>query len=108
MTPRLLVAVFISAVLAASGAYAACPPVEHSKTHATAKSRAQDNSCVDFDAVPQITANVVAAEPAASLPKASTYTPPTPPKYEGPTFGMTKPDPGVRPAPVVGYHWSLE
>jgi len=28
--------------------------------------------------------------------------------YTGPKVGLTKPEPGVKPAPTVGYHWSLD
>jgi hypothetical protein len=96
--------------LAAGAANGACPqdqgknrPAKTSKT-----ARAQMDGCVDLGAVPQISANIVAAEPAATPVRKPSYVPPEPAKYEGPTIGLTKPEPGVRPAPTVGYKWSLQ
>jgi hypothetical protein len=100
------VAVFASAALAACGAFAAC--LSHpAKTHA-AKSHAQADTCVDLNTVPQISAQIVGREPAAPAAKPAYEPPSTPALYEGPTLGMTKPDPGVRPTPTVGYHWNLQ
>ena len=107
MTRRLAFAVFVSIALATAGAVAACPP-EYPKTHPPSKPHPQANNCVDLNAVPQISEHVVAAEPPVPPSKAPAYVAPTPAQYEGPTLGMTKPDPGVRPAPTIGYHWSLE
>ena len=45
------------------------------------------------------------AQPAVKTP---VYGDPASPAYQGPTLGLTKPDPGVRAAPVIGYKWSLE
>jgi hypothetical protein len=104
MIPHIAVAVFVSITLAAAGALAACP-TDHPKTPPP-KTKPQSNNCVDFNVVPQISAHVVANEPAP--PKTPAYTPPVPAQYEGPTLGMAKPDPGVRPTPTIGYHWSLE
>jgi hypothetical protein len=105
---RVAFAVLISVVLAHSGAIAACPSASSNppKNHPT-KARAQTDNCVNLSAVPQISANVVAAEPRPT-PKTPSYVEPTSAPYEGPTLGMAKPDPGVRPVPTVGYHWSLE
>jgi hypothetical protein len=108
MFPRLAFAVFTGLVLIGTGAFAACPPEPVKPHHAPSKTKPQANNCFDLNGVPEISAHVVAAEPATAIPKAPGYVPPEPTKYEGPTLGMTKPDPGVRPAPTVGYHWSLE
>ena len=107
---RIAFAVLIGTFLLAGNAIAACPndpPVKGQPKAPSAKSRAVASNCVDFNTVSQISANIVAAEPrpAAQAPK---YTVPTQAPYEGPTLGMTKPDPGVRAIPTVGYHWSLE
>jgi len=105
---RVAFAVFVSLVFAGSGASAACPP--SSAKALTAKQRAEAVRCanrVNLGAVPAISANVVAAEPAPAV-TAPSYTDPKPGAYQGPTLGMSKPDPGVRPVPTVGYHWSLE
>jgi hypothetical protein len=101
---RVAFAVFISAALAGGSAMAACP--DSQKVHQS-KKHPQTDTCVNLTGVPQISADVVAAEPAPAA-KVPTYTEPTPAKYEGPTLGMSKPDPGVKPVPTVGYHWSLE
>ena len=104
---RIAFAVFLSAVLFADVAQAACavnPP--HANTQ-HAKKHPPKGDCLNLTAVPQISAGVVASEPAPVV-KAPSYTPPAQNPYEGPTVGMTKPDPGVRAVPTVGYHWSLE
>jgi hypothetical protein len=105
MVPRIAFAVFLSAALAAGGALGACP--EPVKTHPV-KAHPQANGCVDLNAVPQISAQVVGREPLAPIAKSPAYALPESGPYEGPTLGMAKPDPGVRPTPTVGYHWSLE
>jgi hypothetical protein len=104
---RIAFAVFMSATLFASMAQAACTVNSpNTKTQQTKKHPPTDN-CLNLTAVPQISAGVVAAEPAPAV-KAPSYTAPTESPYQGPTLGMTKPDPGVKPIPTVGYHWSLE
>jgi hypothetical protein len=116
MIPRIAIAVFLGLSLAAGGVQAACPrdqgkPVAAKpSTENTAKQRTGTANCVDFGAVPQISAHIVAAEVAGQPVPAKTpaYTPPVPTPYQGPTIGLTKPEPGVRPAPTVGYHWSLD
>jgi len=72
-----------------------------------AKKHPPADNCLNLTAVPQISAGVVAAEPAPAV-KQPGYTAPTESPYQGPTLGMSKPDPGVKPIPTVGYHWSLE
>lgn len=105
MKPRIAIAVFASVALAAGGAVATCPP-QPNKVHAD-KSRARTHGCVDLNVVPQIGAQIVAREPAPKKPPPS-YAPAAPTRYEGPTVGLTKPEPGVRPAPTIGYKWNLE
>ena len=104
MKPRIAVAVFTSIALVASGALAACPP-QSKKPHPN-KPRAHAKNCVDLGSVPQIGAQIVAREPAPAKPRG--YQPPAERGYEGPTVGLTKLEPGVRPAPTVGYKWNLE
>jgi hypothetical protein len=106
---RIAFAVWISAILFAGTAQAACAvPVKSPNTNAhQAKKAAPADNCLNLMGVPQISAGVVAAEPAPAV-KAPSYTLPTAGPYEGPTVGMTKPDPGVKATPTVGYHWSLE
>jgi hypothetical protein len=103
---RIAFAVFTGAMLFAGMAQAACtvnpPNTQQAKKHPPA------DNCLNLTAVPQISAGVVAAEPAPA-PKAPSYTLPTDSgPYQGPTLGLSKPDPGVKPIPTVGYHWSLE
>ena len=102
---RIVFAVFIGAALTSSGVFADCPG-SSPKRH-PAKAHMQADNCVNLGAVPQISEHIVATEP-APVAKAPSYSDSTPAKYEGPTLGLTKPEPGVRPAPTVGYHWSLE
>jgi hypothetical protein len=105
---RIAFAVFMGATLLAGVAQATCtvnPP--NPNTQQTKKHPPADN-CLNLTAVPQISAGVVAAEPAPAV-KPPSYTPPADGgTYQGPTLGVSKPDPGVRPTPTVGYHWSLE
>jgi hypothetical protein len=104
---RIAFAVFIGVALASNGASAACSSDAKPKANISKKHVPVDN-CVNLSAVPQISAGIVAAEPAPTAPKGPAYTDPTPAKYQGPTLGMSKPDPGVKPVPTIGYKWSLE
>lgn len=84
-------AVVIAASLSAgAAALAACPP---SKTR----------NCIDFNAVPQISQDVVASEPTAKVPKKG-WEPDKKGAYTGPTVGAV---PGVHRAPEVGYRWAI-
>ena len=109
MVRRLAFAVLIGVALGgAGGALAACPP-DNPKTakHHHPKTRPAPDNCVDLNAVPQISENIVATEPTQQAKKPG-YTPLPETQYEGPTLGLSKPDPGVKPIPTVGYHWSLQ
>ena len=87
-------------------ALAACPaPPAHPSTHA--KAHKATGGCIDLNALPQIAANIVAAEPMPA-PKASAPTKFEDKPYTGPKVGFIKPEPGVKPTPTVGYHWSLD
>lgn len=103
---RIAFAVFVSAVVAVAGnAIAACPDLQP-QAHQT-KKPSKTPPCVSLGAVPQISAQVVAGEPApVAKPKTYEGLPSTP--YQGPILGLVKPDPGVKPVPTVGFHWSLE
>jgi hypothetical protein len=110
MRQRIAFAVVVGAILASTGVFAACPaqPVQPKAPHA--KVHKPGNDCVDFNALPQISEHIVAAEPASAPVKATPAVPllPDNPVYNGPTLGLSKPEPGVRPAPTVGYKWSLD
>jgi hypothetical protein len=108
---RIAFAVFIGTFLAGGSAIAACannqPSNSHAKQHPP-KAQSTSDYCLDLNAVPQISANVVATEPAPAV-KQPSYSLPTSGPYEGPTLGVTKPDPGMKlPAPTIGYHWQLQ
>ena len=107
---RIAFAVFIGTFLVGGNAIAAClpnsPANSPNKTRTT-KARTPSDYCIDLNAVPQISANIVATEPAPAV-KPPSYTAPTTAPYEGPTLGMAKPDPGVKPTPTIGYHWQLQ
>jgi hypothetical protein len=104
---RIAFAVFLGAALIGSTAQAACSVSSpKTNTYQSQKLPPADN-CLNLTVVPQISAGVVAAEPAPAV-KTPTYTLPTESPYQGPTLGMSKPDPGVKPVPTVGFHWSLE
>lgn len=102
MRQRIAYAVFLSAVVVSTGALAACPtPLAHHKTNKT------PSRCLDLSALPQISANIVGTQPiGASKPAAPANIDDQ--FYTGPKVGLTKPEPGVKPTPTVGYHWSLD
>jgi len=100
---RIAFPVFITIFLAGNAATAACP-VAQPNGHQV-KARPQADDCVNLGGVPQISANIVAAEPAPAV-KAPTSPVPSPTPYEGPTLGMAKPS--WKSVPTVGYHWSLQ
>jgi len=103
---RIALAVFISALLTGAGsAIAACPDTQPQNQQA--KKLAANTPCLSLGAVPQISAQVVAGEPAPVV-KPRTYEAPPVQPYEGPRLGLTKPEPGVRPVPTVGFHWTLD
>ncbi len=103
---RVALAVLIGVMLTGAGsAVAACPDIPP-QTQQTKKSNA-NAPCVNLGAVPQISAQVVAGEPAPVV-KPRTYEGPPSTPYDGPRLGLTKPDPGVRPVPTVGFHWTLD
>jgi len=100
---RIAFAVFVCICLAVGSAVAACPNDQPNNINAKArraKTHAQPSNCVDLNAVPQISANIVGAEP-APIAKRPDYSLPTAAPYEGPTLGFKK-------APTVGYHWQLQ
>jgi hypothetical protein len=104
---RVVFAVLLSAILAGAGsAMAACPDTQPPSQQA--KKSAANTPCLSLGAVPQISAQVVAGEPAPVV-KPRTYEGlPAEKPYEGPRLGLTKPDPAVRPVPTVGFHWTLD
>jgi len=107
---RIAFAVLMGSALFAGVAQAACAvnPPANSKPQQAKKHPSPTDNCLNLTSVPQISAGVVAAEP-APVAKAPSYTPPPDGgPYQGPTLGMSKPEPGVKPIPTVGYHWSLE
>src|SRR5580704_11568144 len=107
MQRRIAFAVCISVALASAGALAACPPSPAKpKTHPTKPPATPTTTkCVDFGAVPAISENIVAAEPAPK-PKNPADRVGTPAPYTGPTVGLAAP--GSKSVPTVGYRWSLE
>lgn len=59
---------------------------------------------VNFSAVPDISRQIVSAEPDAAKPKKSVVEAPPITTYTGPTVGVDS----MIHAPTVGYYWSLE
>jgi hypothetical protein len=110
MRQRVAFAVFSMCIgaVSAAGAQADCP-VPSAQPYNHAKAQKPIKGCVDLNSLPQISAQIVAREPLAAPGK----TPPQPPDadktpYTGPSVGLTKLDPGVKPTPTVGYRWSLD
>jgi len=106
MRHRIGFAVSLSAVLISTAAVAACP-VQPSHPKTQTKAQKPSDNCVNLSGLPQISANVIAIEP---LPARKTPGPVDlgDKPYNGPSLGLTKPEPGVKPVPTVGYHWSLD
>ena len=106
MKQHLAVAIFLSVGIVGTGALAACPaPPNQPKP--LAKAHKPTTGCIDFNGLPQISATIVGVEPLPARKVAPPVNPDDKP-YNGPTLSLTKPDPGVRPTPTVGYHWSLD
>ena len=113
-------AAFAGAALIGTGALAACPPrqppTDHQKAHP--KPHKPGYGCFDLNDLPQISQHIIATEPglvpAKPAPSDTVTSAPSPPPARnsldlgGLAVGLTKPDPGVRPTPTVGYHWSLD
>ena len=102
MRKRLALSASLGTVLLSTAVLGACPG-----TGAHPKTNNALTSCLDLSTVPQISGNIVATQP---LPAAKTATPIDldDKPYTGPKVGLTKPEPGVKPTPTVGYHWSLD
>jgi hypothetical protein len=85
------VSVILSAALlwSASG-HTACPP-------------GQTRDCINLDAVPEISKQIVAREPVAPAAKPQGFGDATTP-YTGPTVGVSD---KARRAPTVGYRWAI-
>jgi hypothetical protein len=106
MRSHIAFAVFLGAALVSAGAIAVCPaPAAHPKTNV--KPGKTPQGCVDLNGLPQISANIAAIEPLPA-PKHPTPFDLGDKPYTGPSLGLTKPDPGVKPVPTVGYRWSLD
>jgi hypothetical protein len=109
MNHRVAIAALIGALLVGPGAFAACPApaaTKYLKDHP--KPHKPGDDCVDLNGLPQISDHIAALQPAAAPAKTAGPFDPGKPSYEGPTLGLTKPEPGVKPAPTVGYRWLLD
>jgi hypothetical protein len=83
-------AVVAMAVLGGGSVWAACPPRHR-------------HDCVDLNLAPQVSQDIIAAEPLVTAPKNAPVAAPNSP-YTGPTIGLT---PQVRRAPEIGYRWAI-
>jgi hypothetical protein len=101
------VVLFMSAAFIGTDAYGACPPDSAKPQSNVAKGTPTKRDCLNLNSLPQISDNVASAK-APGAKARPVYVPPSEQKYEGPTLGLTKPEPGVKPVPVIGYRWSLE
>jgi hypothetical protein len=90
MRAGLFAAIIAASVLGSSSAWSGCLP---------GKSR----NCVNLDLLPQISQEIIAAEPIAAAPKKAPLTEPVR-GYTGPTIGAA---PNLRRAPEVGYRWAI-
>jgi len=62
------------------------------------------SATINFSSVPEISQQIVAAEPVPIQPKTTTVEAPPLTTYTGPTVGVSS----MARAPTVGYYWSLE
>ena len=90
MRAGILAAMVAASIVVAGDAWSACLAGKHLK-------------CVDFGLVPQITQQIIAAEPVAVTPKKALSTDPAK-AYTGPTIGTV---PNTRRAAEVGYRWAI-
>ena len=65
---------------------------------------ADTGSAVNLNAVPDIARKIVGEEPISARQNKSATEPTAPAPYTGPIVGVTS----GKPAPTVGYSWSLE
>ncbi len=91
---------FALAICAASATGAGAASCRAKKNHNCFNTPA----AVNFSAVPDISKQIVSAEPAAEKSKPSVVEAPPITTYTGPTVGVSS----MAHAPTVGYYWSLE
>jgi hypothetical protein len=92
-----ILAIAVAATMLGMPANAAC----------TAKSSyqcADTGTPVNLNSVPDITSKIVGEEPTSARQNRLTTEPTAPAPYTGPIVGVTS----GKPAPKVGYSWSLE
>ena len=92
-----ILAIAVAATMPGAAANAAC----------TAKSSyrcADTGSPVDLNSVPDIASKFVGEEPISAKQGEAAIEPTAPAPYTGPVVGVTS----GKPAPKVGYSWSLE
>ena len=93
VSAAILAASLLCGHLTGQRALAACPP-----------GSARNANCVNLDAVPQISQQVITKEPLLPAAKTTAETV-SEGSYTGPTLGLA---PGVRRAPAVGYRWAID
>jgi hypothetical protein len=92
-----ILAIAVAAMMPGSGAKAACAV---NSSHRCADT----GSPVNLNSVPDIASKIVDEEPISSKQAKSAAEPTAPASYTGPIVGVTS----GKPAPKVGYSWSLE
>jgi hypothetical protein len=96
MKLALLVGALCFSLSAAAAGAGPCAPGKHRRC-------VVEDTTIDFSAVPDISKQIVAAEPAPPPIKPAVVAPPAP-AYNGPTVGLAP----LPRAPTIGYKWSLE
>ena len=92
-----ILAIALAATLPGAAAKAACA--------AKSSYRCVDTgSPVNLNSVPDIASKIVGEEPISAKPDKPAFVPAAPAPYTGPIVGVTS----GKPAPTVGYSWSLE
>jgi hypothetical protein len=95
--------------VAAALAFAACIVAASTADAASCRAKKNHNcfdtpTTVNFNSVPDISKQIVSAEPEALKPNTTTVEAPPITTYTGPTVGVNS----MVHAPTVGYYWSLE
>src|SRR5580704_4369003 len=111
MIARSAIVVIAAAFLASGPAQAACTTGQTAATASKQRKPQTPADCVvNFNAVPEISKNIVAEEQRGQpLPKPTHAEPATEP-YTGPTIGGVGSSVGgyFRRAPEIGYKWSID
>ena len=96
--------IFAAATLAVAATSAAATADAASCGPKTSRNCLDAPAAINFSSVPDISKQIVSAEPGVTKPPTQTLEAPPITTYTGPTVGVNS----MIRAPTVGYYWSLE